>query len=45
MDKNNNKKSGFDAPAYGTMQPKGTKVKQKANGRIELIPPKKKGTK
>ena len=33
--------SGFDAPVYGKVWPKGTTVKQNADGTVTLVPPKK----
>ena len=39
------KNSGFDAPTYGTMSPKGTKIKKNPDGTITLIEPKKKPAK
>lgn len=42
------RKSGFDVPTYGTMYPKGTKIKKNPDGTITLIEPnekKKKSTK
>ena len=41
--KNENKKSGYNAPAYGNMLPDGAKVRRKANGKLEVIYPKAKG--
>lgn len=40
------KNSGFDAPVYGTVHPKGTKIKKNKDGTITLIhPDEKKGKK
>lgn len=36
------KKSGFDAPVYGEVIPKGTTFKRNPNGTYTLVPPKKK---
>ena len=33
--------SGFEAPVYGTVAPKGTTIKHNADGTITLVPPKK----
>lgn len=38
----NTKRSGFDAPIYGTVLPKGTKFKKNPNGTITPIQPTKK---
>ena len=32
--------SGFDAPAYGTMDPEGTKYETTKDGLVKKIPPK-----
>ena len=37
--KNENKKSGLNAPAYGTMLPDGAKLRKKANGNLEVVYP------
>ena len=37
--KNENNKSGFDAPAYGTLHPRGTKIKKNKDGTITLVSP------
>ena len=33
--------SGFEAPAIGELQPRGTTIKRNADGTITLVPPKK----
>lgn len=33
------KRSGFDAPTYGTLCPKGTKIKKNPDGTITLVEP------
>ena len=38
-----NKKSGFDAPAIGTVYPKGTSVRKNPDGTVELVPPERMG--
>lgn len=40
--KKNSKRSGFDAPTYGTLHPRGTKIKKNPDGTITLVEPKKK---
>lgn len=37
------KRSGFDAPVYGTAFPKGTTFKRLPNGKLQPVLPKKKG--
>ena len=44
-EKKKTKKSGFSAPVYGTVHPKGSTVRKLPNGRIEIVEPKKKGKK
>ena len=34
------KHSGFEAPVYGTVAPKGSTIRRLENGRIEIVPPK-----
>ena len=44
----NSRKSGFNVPTYGTLHPKGTKIKKNPDGTITLVEPdekKKKSTK
>ena len=36
------KHSGFDAPIYGTVHPKGSKIKKNPDGTVDIIEPKKK---
>lgn len=40
-DKKDMRKSGFDAPVYGTIAPKGSTIKKLPNGRIQIVEPKK----
>lgn len=35
----NKKKSGFDAPAIGTIHPKGSKIVKNPDGTITIVPP------
>lgn len=39
------KNSGFNAPTYGTMHPKGTRVRKNPDGTVSVIEPKKKNGK
>ena len=36
---NKKRRSGFDAPAIGTIYPKGSKIVKMPNGRIKIVPP------
>lgn len=39
------KGTGFAGPTIGTTHPKGTTIRRRADGRIEVVPPKKSGKK
>ena len=41
-DKKKKKGTGLQAPAIGSISPKGSTIKRDKNGRITVIPPKKK---
>ncbi len=45
MAKAKSKKSGFDAPAIGTVLPKGSTFKKDKNGKMVIVPAEKNGTK
>ena len=38
-DKDNEKKSGFDAPTIGTIHPKKSKIVKNPDGTITIVPP------